>query len=281
MGIYDRDYGRDDFSGGGYGPRMRFAFPPISPVIKKILIINVSVFLICNLIPPLGNFIFQWFSVLPVTPIMSLQIWRLISYQFLHGNIFHIFFNMLVLYFFGPMLENLWGHKKFLIFYLVCGATGGVLYTILVLSRILEAGYLVGASGGIYGILAAAAILFPRMRVYVFGIFPMTLAVFSVVLVVISLLGFIRGENPGGEAAHLMGMAAGAAYVLWRPLLERRRVKINKGNWQRKMKEERDFQQEVDRILEKVHNSGIASLTRKEKRTLKEATQREQQEKYP
>jgi len=280
MGIYDRDYGRDGFN-EGYGMRARFAFPPISPVVKKLLIVNLAVFLICSLIQPLGDFAFRWFSVHPLTLGAALQPWRLIGYQFLHADIFHIFFNMLVLYFFGPMLENLWRGKRFLIFYLICGATGGILYTLLAIAGILEVGYLVGASGAIYGMLAAGAILFPRMRVYVFGIFPMTLAAFSVVLVVISLLGFLGGHNAGGEAAHLAGMLTGAIYVLWRPWLEQGRSKIKKGNWQRKIKQERVFQHEVDRILEKVHNKGIASLTRKEKHILKEATQREQQENYP
>ena len=280
MGIYDRDYGRDGFDGGygGAGRQLRFAFPPISPVVKKLLIVNVAVFLFCNLIPPLGEAAFRWFSVLPVTPGTSVQVWRLVSYQFLHGDIFHIFFNMLVLYFFGPMLERLWGGRRFLIFYLGCGATGGVLYTILVLLKVLDAGYLVGASGGIYGMLAAGALLFPKMRVYVFGIFPMTLAAFSVVLVVISLLGFMGGDNAGGEAAHLAGMAAGAAYVLWRPWLQRSRDRIGRGNWERKVRREQDFQAEVDRILKKVHESGIGSLSRKEKNVLREATQREQRE---
>jgi membrane associated rhomboid family serine protease len=281
MGFYDRDYGRDGFNGGHAG-QVRFAFPPVSPVVKKLLIVNIAVFLICSLIEPLGNFVFRWFSVHPLTLGAALQPWRFIGYQFLHADIFHIFFNMLVLYFFGPMLENLWGGKRFLIFYLICGATGGILYTLLTISGILEVKYLVGASGAIYGMLAAGAILYPRMRVYVFfGIFPMTLAALSVVLVVISLLGFLGSDNAGGEVAHLAGMAAGAVYVLWRPWLERSRSKITKGNWQRKIQQERDFQKEVDRILEKVHKTGIASLTRKEKRTLQQATQREQQEKYP
>ena len=88
---------------------------------------------------------------------------------------------------------------------------------------------------------------------------------------------FLTGHNAGGEAAHLAGLAVGVLYVLWRPWLHKTQLKIGEGRWQRKLERERSFQNEVDRILKKVHDSGIASLTNKEKQILKEATLREQQ----
>jgi membrane associated rhomboid family serine protease len=277
MGIYDRDYTHEGYGEGG--GTMRFMAPTLTPAVKWILIINVAVFIPSFLIRSLGVFLDNWFAVYPYSAFAALQPWRLISYQFLHAGIFHVFFNMLVLYFFGPMLEGLWGTKRFLTFYLVCGATGGVVYTILVAAGVLTAAPMVGASGAIYGMLAAGAILFPNLRVYVMGIFSMTLRVLAIVIAAISLLRFMDGRNAGGEAAHLAGMAMGIAWVLWQPTVEARLHEQKKGSWKRKIEQQRTFQAEVDRILTKVHDSGLNSLTRKERNTLKRATQMEQQQK--
>lgn len=246
----------------------------MTPVVKWLLIINIAVFVL-SLIGPIGRIFMTWFSVFPANVPMALQIWRLVTYQFLHGDIFHIFFNMLILFFFGPILERLWASKRFLIFYLTCGAMGGILYPVLVGMGFLEAGPMIGASGAIYGMLAAMAIMYPKMQVLVFGIFPVPLGILAIIMAFISFIGLMGGPNAGGEAAHLAGMAAGAIYVLWKPWLEKSRVKTQKGSWERKMQKEKDFQVRLDEILDKVHNSGLSSLTRKEKKILREATRRE------
>ena len=280
MGLYDRDYTQADFeSQRHYGPRMRMVWPRITPMVKRLLIINVAVFLVSFLIPQLERHIFYWFSVYPATLGMSLQLWRLITYQFLHGGLGHIFWNMLILYFFGPMLERLWGGKKFLTFYLVCGAMGGLLYPFLVLVGWLNAAPLVGASGSILGMLAAGAILFPNMMVLVMFVIPVRLVIVALVLAGISIITLLRPDqfsNTGGEAAHLGGMAAGAVYVVSQSWRDRLKLKVRSGVWQRKIAEQRNLQVEVDRILQKVHEQGIHSLDSKEKRVLKQATKTEQ-----
>jgi len=257
---------------------MHLMLPSITPAVKWLLIINIAVFVPAYMIPPLDRFLTMWFSVYPATLLKAIQPWRLISYQFLHAGAFHILFNMLVLYFFGPLLERLWGTRKFVVFYLVCGAMGGLVYPLLVLSKILAPAPLIGASGAIYGMLAAGAVLFPGLRVYLMGIFPMTLRALAILLAVLSLLKFAGGQNAGGEAAHLAGMAAGFAYVFAQPWAQARILKSKKGAWAKKLERQQEFQAEVDRILDKVHTSGVKSLTRKEKSILREATRREQQE---
>ena len=87
---------------------------------------------------------------------------------------------------------------------------------------------------------------------------------------------FSRGANAGGDAAHLAGMAAGAAYVYLWPRWRLKYKAIHTCNWEKKFKAYAELQREVDRILEKVNEQGIASLTKKEKRTLEEATRLEQ-----
>lgn len=279
MGIYDRDYNRQGYQGGGMGGGgVRIAMPSLTPVVKGLLIANVVIFVIGMLLNNHESFFRRFFAVSTITVAESLQLWRIISYQFLHDNFGHIFFNMLLLYFFGTMLEQLWGSRRFLRFYLICGAMGGVFYTLLALLNFLGKGYMVGASGAILGMLAAGAILFPHMRVYVFGIFPLKLWVLAVIAASWSILSLlsVHADNRGGEAAHLAGMAAGAVYVLWGPMMQRMRLKQKQGRWESKIVEQRDFQREVDRILTKVHNSGVGSLTRNEKKVLREATEREQ-----
>lgn len=269
MGIYDRDYARPDHG----GPQMRFAMPSITPAVKYLLIINVVVFLLNFFLDQQGKVITPLFAVYAKD---WWQVWRLVTYQFLHAGFGHIFFNMLLLFFFGPFFERTWGTKKFLQFYLICGAAGGIVFPILVSVNWVNNVGLVGASGALYGLLAAAAILMPKMRVYVFGVFPLPMAVLVVILILSSLLGLLGGANAGGEAAHLAGAATAAIYILWKPLLNKKRAQVSHSRWQQKVDNERNFHVEVDRILAKVHDSGINSLTKNEKQILKQATQNEQ-----
>ena len=279
MGLYDRDYTQENFqSQYRSAPHMRIQFPQITPVVKWLLIINTAAFLLGYLFR-LEGLLFEWFSVWPINTKTTIQIWRYITYQFLHGGLGHIFFNMLVLYFFGTMLEKLWGSRKFLIFYLICGSTGGVFYPVLTHIGWLRVAYLVGASGSILGMLAAAAILFPKMIVYVFGVIPMRMSILAIIIGVISLLSILRPDvspNAGGDAAHLGGMCAGAVYILSEKWRHRVKMKVHNNIWQKRMTEHRDLQLEVDRILKKVHDKGMHSLTYKEKKILKQATKKEQ-----
>jgi membrane associated rhomboid family serine protease len=279
MGLYDRDYTRESWqSQSRHAPQMRIGFPRMTPVVKRLLIINIVVSLACFLSVALRDFLLYWFSVFPDTLWMSLQIWRPITYQFLHADLWHIFFNMLILFMFGPMLERLWGSRKFLTFYLVCGAMGGLFYPLLVLTGWLEAGPLIGASGSILGMLAAGAILFPHMKVYIWGVLPIKMMFLAMILAGVSILTLLRPdefENAGGEAAHLAGMAAGAVYVLSENWRGRLKQKLEWSRRQKKTAAQRNLQSEVDRILQKVHDTGIHSLSREEKRILKKATEAE------
>ena len=275
MGIYDRDYGRPNpyqqqYSIGG-------GFKSIPPVVKWLLISNFAIFLLVNLVPALGNIIYGLGAVFPESVGNALQIWRVITYQFLHGGVMHLAFNMIVLYFMGPFIERAWGSRGFLKYYLICGAAGGVVYTVLVLVNVLKLGIMVGASGGIYGLMAAMVIMYPRMKVLLWGIIPMTMYWLSILAVIFSLLNIAIGKNVGGEAAHLTGLAMGFAYVLYKPKMTQFRMKRSQGNWEKKMQVEKNFQQEVDRILDKVHREGVSSLSKAEKGILQEATRREQQ----
>jgi membrane associated rhomboid family serine protease len=184
---------------------------------------------------------------------------------------------MLVLYFLGPTLERHWASKRFLIFYLACGAAGGLFYTLLVAVNFLDPLPMIGASGAILGVLAACAILFPQFNLFIVPFFfPIPIRVAAMAFVAIYILAVItRSENAGGHAAHLAGMAAGAIYVFFPAWRTKFKLKIRTGRWEKKISQQRKLQAELDRILQKVHESGIHSLTSKEKKTLKKATQAE------
>jgi membrane associated rhomboid family serine protease len=289
MGLYDRDYTRANYRSQFHSaPQMRFGFPRITPVVKWLLIINVAVFFAGLAFFPdnipvqiggrthLYDALEQWFSVFPRSLPPALQIWRLVTYQFLHGGTFHIFFNMLGLFFLGPTLERHWGSRRFLMFYLGCGMAGGLFYTLLVATRVLPALPMIGASGAVLGLLVACAILFPHF-VVILLFFPVPIRIAALLLCGLYLANLLsRGANAGGDAAHLAGMAAGAAYVLSGPWREKMKRKLRSGSWEKKMAAQRDLRVEVDRILQKVHDQGIHSLSSKEKRILRKATEAEQ-----
>lgn len=277
MGLYDRDYTRESAEQGyRYVPQMRLSLPVLTPAVKYLLIINIGIFLVAVIFLPMQNFIYVYLQVDATSLVLALQLWRLITYQFLHASFMHILMNMLGLYFLGPTLERHWGTKKFLPFYFGCGIAGALFYLLLVAVKFLPPGQLVGASGAILGMLAACAIIFPHFIIFIY-FFPLPIRVAALGLIIWYLVAVVsKGINAGGDAAHLAGMAAGAAYVWSQPLRSQLKMKIRASRWQKQMAEHHRLQIEVDRILQKVHDSGLYSLSRGEKRTLRKATKLEQ-----
>jgi membrane associated rhomboid family serine protease len=279
MGLYDRDYTQADFqSQHRYMPQMRMHFPKLTPVVKWLLIVNISIYIV-SVLTSLGPYIYEWFQLDTTSTGRAFQLWRLISYQFLHSPrlIFHIIFNMLGLYFLGPTLERYWDSKRFGVFYLGCGAAGGLFFMLLVSIGFLPSGTMMGASGAVLGLLAACAILFPQF-VVILVIFPVPIRLAAAILTIAYIFLVLTGsENAGGHACHLAGMAAGAAYVLSGPWRNKIKAKMTAGQrWQKKIEKQRNLQIELDRILDKVHKDGIHSLTSKEKKILRQATKAEQ-----
>jgi membrane associated rhomboid family serine protease len=257
---------------------MRFNLPRMTPAVKWLLIVNIGVFVL-SLVPTLGTLLARWFALDATSWATVAQPWRLVTYQFLHSRLdaAHIFLNMIGLYFIGPPLERFWGGRRFVLFYLGCGVAGGLTYILMVAAGWLSAGTMVGASGAVLGVVAACAVLFPRFTLVLF-VFPVPIRVAAIGLVFVYLMNVLMAfghGGGGGDAAHLGGMAAGAFYVLLLPVWDRLTLKTRSGSWEKRMEESQRLQIEVDRILAKVHHSSLHSLTRREKTTLKRATQEE------
>ena len=170
---------------------------------------------------PIGYF--SWF-----TCFTQGELWRLISYQFLHANITHLIFNMWALFFFGPHIEYIMGAKRYLAFYLVCGIAGALFYGLMIHTGMLTYPAeimvyipMVGASASIYGIMIATAFLYPDARISL--LFPpvtMTMRTFALVIIgIATVIIFSNGNNAGGEAGHLGGAIMGLIIMLiwkWR-----------------------------------------------------------------
>jgi len=232
----------------------------------------------------------------------DLQLWRFLTFQFLHANFTHLLFNMLGLWFFGGMVEARLGPRRYAAFYLLCGAAGAALYLILNLlgyglglrlpGVLFSDPYtpLVGASAGVFGVLLAAAALYPREIVYVMFAIPMRLRTTVYIFTAVAAYNLLtQSSNAGGEAAHLGGAAAGALLIRRTHFLDevvdffsfsrrsptrrtaRRPAGAPRGWYRDEAEAERDA---VDRILAKVHARGIDSLTPEERETLRRATRR-------
>lgn len=232
--LEDRDYANRPL------PREAYRSPALGSVTMWTIGINIAVFVVDLVLLASGFYkviyvggnvglsvgvLQYWGHFSRYLAIEDMQLWRFLTFQFLHGNLHHLAFNMLALYFFGPLVEFYLRPRQFLVYFLLCGVGGALFYLVLLMlgwqigtSRVP----LVGASAGIFGVLVAAALIAPNAMVYLFGIFPMqlvTLAYFFIIYAVLQVL--FRGSNAGGEAAHLGGAAAGVLLMRHPEWLER------------------------------------------------------------
>ncbi|MGA9408432.1 MAG: rhomboid family intramembrane serine protease [Bacteroidota bacterium] len=290
------NYYRPSFFGG-------FSFFP--PVIKTLLLSNTGVFLVMLF---LGNFrvgdyslslvMNEWFALFPLG--QGFQVWQLFTYLFMHAGLSHLFFNMLALWMFGMELENTWGSRKFLTYYLICGVGAG-LSNILIGPLFTSVGPTIGASGAIYGVLLAYGLLFPDRLIFIYFFIPLKAKYFVVLYMVIE---FVSVSNTDGIAhfAHLGGAVVGFIYLLADGFrFSRSQSSVRSRNvfsgWtaprrpndsyenvteaqvydikENQRKEEAQvIQQRIDDILDKISKAGYQSLSDEEKKMLFEASKK-------
>ncbi len=306
MSLYDRDYYRPRGFGG-------FSFFP--PVIKNLLIINGAVFFLMMLMQnisfdgvPAESIIIRWFALMPIDS-GYFEVWQLITYQFLHGGFSHILFNMFALWMFGAEIENNWGSKKFLLFYLLCGIGGGLLHSFL--SPLLSGGMAptIGASGAVYGIMIAFALMFPNRLIFLYFFIPIKAKYFIGFMIVTEFL-LVDSANTGvAHLAHLGGVIVGFLFILFDSSIHvslkdmfgisgrsksyyTSNSTFNNSTFTNPFKRKTDeveeakyydindnqaeviTQEQIDRILDKIAASGYQNLTEKEKQILFEASKR-------
>ena len=236
-------------------------FRVLPTIVKHLLIINVLMFLAyvtltrfhIDLNDILGLHFFK---------ASDFRIYQLVTYMFMHGNFGHLFFNMFALWMFGNTLENIWGSKRFLLFYMVCGIGAGLCQelvqyiqyatslaqyeTVNMGGRIISMdSYLnmmttVGASGAIYGLLLAFGMMFPDSRIYLYFLFPIKAKWFVIGYAVLELVLGFQGVDNVAHFAHLGGMLFGLLLILyWRknpagPDKNFRKLKDIFQSWKRK-----------------------------------------------
>jgi membrane associated rhomboid family serine protease len=236
----------------------------VTPWVQRFLIANVLMFFVQQTAPAVtGSLVF-------VPAFLLTRPWTLVTYMFLHGGFTHILFNMLGLYFFGPRVEQRIGSSRFVALYMISGITGGLLSFYNPMTAI------VGASGAVYGVLLAYARFWPRDQIFIWGVIPVEVRWLVLIYTAISLMGWGSGV---AHFAHLGGFLGAFLYLLW---LERtagsskfRRVATAPppakdavlGNWRNVNRDSIHAvnKDEVDRILDKISATGIASLTPQER----------------
>ena len=187
---------------------MTFGGRGITPAIKLLLIVNTVVFAIQSFTDERITWLF---GLVPRLIWQDHYVWQLFTYQFLHGGLFHLLFNMLALWMFGCDLERRWGSAFFLKYFFISAVGGGLLNTLVAPNQIAPS---IGASGGIYGILLAYGLIYPNQVIYFYFLFPIKMKHFVWIMGAISFYASITpGQSGIAHLAHLGGMLFGYLYL--------------------------------------------------------------------
>ena len=238
----------------------------MTPWVTRLIFANGGMFLITLVLPGV------WQALVFVPFLVLGRPWTVITYMFLHGGLFHLFFNMLALYFFGPRLEARLGSRHFLALYIASGIMGALLSFFFT-----PRAAIVGASGAVFGVLLGFARYWPREQIYIWGVFPLEARWLVIIMTALALFGGFGGGGGGvAHFAHLGGFLGGFLYIKWHERSSpaaRFKARATAGSrrkptddLQRWSKIRRDSAHEVnraelDRILDKISATGIGSLT--------------------
>jgi membrane associated rhomboid family serine protease len=253
----------------------------------------------------------RWFALNPIGGhdvignSYNFQVWQLITYQFMHGGFSHIFFNMFGLWMFGMEVENTWGSRKFLYFYLLCGVVAGLFQ--LFITPLLGSGLAptIGASGAVYGVLLAFAMMFPDRYIFLYFFIPIKAKYLIGFLIIMEFMVVNSANDSVAHLAHLGGAFAAFIFILldkntnvvFKNMFRRNAFKTSKpfnpfggtnNPFKKRSSDVQDAnyydvkdsnddsvnQQEIDEILDKISKSGYQNLTEREKRILFQASKK-------
>ncbi len=271
---------------------------PLTPVVKNLLIINAGVFLIqqfASLFAP--GVLEPVFGLNYQGLINEFKLWQVFTYMFLHGGWMHILFNLLALWMFAGDLEELWGGRIFLRYYIFCGIGAGLFIAMMnyitaeqygISSRMPYMPTTIGASGAIYGILLAYGLTWPNREVLIYFLFPVKMKYLLIVFGLIEFFGTLSGAGGAGggisHIGHLGGLVSGFVYLMGarrrnRAVAGASKVKSGSiiGGFFRKRrlrKKQREIDDRIaakkiiDTLLEKIAREGMHSLSREERTRL-------------
>ncbi len=310
MGLDSRDY----YNPSGYGGFSFFPPVLKKLIIANVAIFFIQMIFDNVMFGgiPGGNILDHYFALNPLgadrfgNP-YNFQIWQLITYQFMHGSFTHILFNMFMLWMFGMEIENLMGSQRFLIFYLLCGIGAGLFQLLLPPLFSDSLAPTIGASGAVFGVMIAFGMYFPDRYIYLYFLIPIKAKYLIAFLVVIEFMS-VGNQSLVAHFAHVGGAVTGFLFILWDKKnryrsenifnsFKRSRNTFSPGGFRKsfgggKVKpndvEDAEFydihdssknnefinQEEIDRILDKISQSGYQNLTDREKKILFEASKR-------
>ncbi len=300
-----------------FGSALKRGYLGMPVALRRILLLNVVIFLVQSLLMAFGggaivNAVIATFGFMPEWSTSLMQPWRLVSYMFLHGSVLHVAFNMLWLWWMGRPVEQQLGSRNFLVIYFGSGIGGALIN--LVFSPFFSATITIGASGAVFGMMVAFAMLFPRIPIMLLFLPPIEARFLVAGLIAIDLL-FISSADNVARIVHLGGALWGYVllkmyfqgynYDLWIEQIKQRFRSRSprgssastgsaksrpasgsmgrgpgrpvKGNMRAVTDAEiveENNQGELDRILDKISKSGYEGLTDKEKRLLFELSKK-------
>ncbi len=289
---------------------IRGAFRKPNNAVNQLIIINVVIWLIYLTLQMIaqssggdfGRWLFRSYFEVPAEPgLLVSRPWTLITYSFLHSaSIFHILFNMLWFYFFGRLVNDYLGSDKVISLYVLGALAGALAYLLLFnLFPALKSPFslLVGASASVTAIVVASATLMPNFRIHLIFLGPVKIAYIAAFMVIMSYIRTLNYQNPGGNMAHLGGALIGFLYIkslhkgtdlgkwvtnfrMWVIGLFKPKPKV-KVSYKAKQKKAQTSssdtdvsQEEIDKILDKISQSGYESLTKEEKQKLFNASKK-------
>ncbi len=278
------------------------SFGPNWSATRAILYANVAAFIIQQLVVFYSTLPIETYFYLSKEGVSQGYVFQLVTYQFLHGNLFHLLCNLLVIYFFGKALEEVLGVKDYLTLYFTGGIVGGVVQIALAWSFPgAFGGWVVGASASAFALVAAFAQMFPERTItlLLFFVIPVALKAQTMLWIAIGLavFGIVVPVSNVAHGAHLGGIIVGIAYVhyviqnSWRftpPSFSGRasqnvKARVRTKSWASFSRDAEELpptgggdfiSKEIDPILEKISEHGIHSLTEKERKILESARSR-------
>lgn len=286
MGIYDRDYYQQQRPG--------LTIRPPGTVVGVLIVINVAIWVVDGLFFPATGPSTRWLSEAmaihgpgkpwPETLTHPWMWWQFITYGFAHSaaGFGHVFWNMFGLFMFGRAVESRLGGKELLRFYLLAIVLGSLMWAIV--TRVTTGANpaiqpaLLGASGAVTGVIILFVLYYPHETILLFFVLPVPAWVLGVMVILGNVFGATgyTGETNVAYGVHLVGAAFAFLYYQQKWRLSRFSLPTLKSRPKLRVHDPDDkddkLQAELDRILEKIHREGEASLTRKERRTLKNAS---------
>jgi membrane associated rhomboid family serine protease len=249
----------------------------ITKAVKVLLIIQICIFVLAKLTP---RIIIPLFALTPALTIGHLMLWQVLTYAFLHVGLFHLLFNMYMLWAFGVTLEQMWGTNKFTSFLLFISIGGGICSLAV---GLFVPGIVIGASGVIFGIIVAQTMINPEGVILFFFLFPMKMKHAAWAFVAITVLVMVSSiESSAAAMAQLGGGLFGYLYFRSehiRIFLDRVHPAALMEKWRRTQEERRAgaklrLDEEVDRILDKISRQGIHTLTPRERKMLEKKSRK-------